>query len=282
MKQLCSYGCGKEAKFQQKNGRFCCSKNQNSCESVKNRIRLSNKTSVYAKRIDNANKIIMCSFGCGKPANFYFNNGSYCCERLSCMCLEIRKKNSLTLKNRITWNKNLKNCFSEQTRIKISIGNKGKVRSEENRKQMSKRFKGSIGQYVRSFPRDPEKMKEMSKKTRDRLINGQSKKMLSCRKPETFERYRKEMLDGKASNMNKFITKETRERKKQWMLNGGSSYILSFVQNPSKPQVELYNRIKIIYPSAVLNYPLYELNYSLDIAIPELKIWFESDGSYWH
>ena len=144
MKQLCSYGCGKEAKFQQKNGRFCCSKNQNSCESVKNRIRLSNKTSVYAKRIDNANKIIMCSFGCGKPANFYFNNGSYCCERLSCMCLEIRKKNSLKLKNRITWNKNLKNCFSEQTRIKISIGNKGKVRSEENRKQMSKRFKGIL------------------------------------------------------------------------------------------------------------------------------------------
>jgi len=78
-----------------------------------------------------------------------------------------------------------------------------------------------------------------------------------------------------------FIDKVTPGRRKH-MLDGGAAYCNSFIQNPSKPQVELYNRIKEIYPAAILNYPCYELNYSLDIAIPELKLWFESDGSYWH
>jgi len=64
------------------------------------------------------------------------------------------------------------------------------------------------------------------------------------------------------------------------MLNGQSAYLNSFIKNPSKPQVELFNLIKEIYPTAILNYPI--MNYSIDIVIPELKIAFEYDGSYWH
>lgn len=67
---------------------------------------------------------------------------------------------------------------------------------------------------------------------------------------------------------------------KEIMKNGQAGYMNSFVQNPSKPQIELFNLTKEIYPSAILNYPV--LNYSLDIIIPELKIAFEYDGSYWH
>ena len=95
------------------------------------------------------------------------------------------------------------------------------------------------------------------------------------------------MLNGGSDYLNSFprdpekLKKETK-RKQQWMVNGGSAYILSFVKNPSKPQVELYNRVKELYQSAELNFPCFELNYSLDVAIPDLKIWFESDGSYWH
>lgn len=68
------------------------------------------------------------------------------------------------------------------------------------------------------------------------------------------------------------------------MKNGKAVYMNTFISNPSAPQVELYNKIKSIYPSAILNYPCYMENksYSLDVAIPELKIWFESDGTYWH
>jgi hypothetical protein len=43
-----------------------------------------------------------------------------------------------------------------------------------------------------------------------------------------------------------------------------------FIKNPSKPQVQLYEKVKLLYSSAVLNYPC--LNYSIDIAIPELKV----------
>jgi len=34
----CYYGCGKEAKFQFKNGKWCCSKNVSSCSFIKNKI----------------------------------------------------------------------------------------------------------------------------------------------------------------------------------------------------------------------------------------------------
>ena len=69
---------------------------------------------------------------------------------------------------------------------------------------------------------------------------------------------------------------------KDWMGKNGASYVSSFVKNPSKPQVELYNRVKELYPTAEINYPIRKINKCLDVAIPNLKIWFESDGSYWH
>jgi hypothetical protein len=61
---------------------------------------------------------------------------------------------------------------------------------------------------------------------------------------------------------------------------GYSAYANSCVKNPSKPQVELFNLTKSIYDDAVLNYSC--LNYSIDIAIPSLKVGIEYDGSYWH
>jgi hypothetical protein len=67
---------------------------------------------------------------------------------------------------------------------------------------------------------------------------------------------------------------EQRER----MRNGGGAYIASFCKNPSKDQVQLYEKVKVFYPSAILNYPY--LNYSIDIAITELKIAIEFDGYY--
>ncbi len=67
---------------------------------------------------------------------------------------------------------------------------------------------------------------------------------------------------------------------KERMLGGGASYANSFVKDPSKPQTEVFRLVKQIFPSAEINYPF--LNKSLDVAIPELKIWFEYDGNYWH
>lgn len=64
------------------------------------------------------------------------------------------------------------------------------------------------------------------------------------------------------------------------MKNGFSSYANSFNTSPSKPQVELFNLIKQLYPTCIMNYPFF--NYSLDIAIPEYRIVIEYDSSYWH
>lgn len=41
-KILCDYGCGQEAKFKFKNGKWCCSKSQNSCPKIKQKNGLSN------------------------------------------------------------------------------------------------------------------------------------------------------------------------------------------------------------------------------------------------
>ena len=36
--KLCDYGCGQEAHFQLKNGKWCCSKHWNSCPQLKKKI----------------------------------------------------------------------------------------------------------------------------------------------------------------------------------------------------------------------------------------------------
>ena len=66
------------------------------------------------------------------------------------------------------------------------------------------------------------------------------------------------------------------------MLNGFASHVYSFNKNPSKPQVKTFELIKSVFADAVLNFPVYEVNRIIDIAIPSLKIAVEYDGSYWH
>ncbi len=75
-------------------------------------------------------------------------------------------------------------------------------------------------------------------------------------------------------------TKEFCKMHSERMLNGGAAYSLSFIKNPSKPQVELFDLVKLLYSSAILNYS--SLNRSIDIAIPDKNIAIEYDGSYWH
>ena len=64
------------------------------------------------------------------------------------------------------------------------------------------------------------------------------------------------------------------------MKNGGAAHALSFSKNPSKPQVELFKLVQGLCPYPVMNYPC--SNFSIDIAIPQLGIAIEYDGSYWH
>jgi hypothetical protein len=73
------------------------------------------------------------------------------------------------------------------------------------------------------------------------------------------------------------------ENQRKYMLDGGALKALMGNNNPSKPQIEFFNLVKECgYDTVIMNYPIYDLNILLDIAIPELKIDFEYDGSYWH
>jgi len=108
--KLCDYGCGREAKFQFKNEKWCCSKSLSSCDKIRKKNSESNKGK---KRVP--------------------------------LSEEHKRKISETLKGKSTWNKGIP-CF-EETKRKISKSLKGKKTgplSEETKKKMSEVHKGKI------------------------------------------------------------------------------------------------------------------------------------------
>ena len=233
--KLCEYGCGNIATHQFKNGKWCCCKNSNKCKGV--RIKSSLKKIGHFVSNETRNKM-------KKPKSE-----------------DHKKKIGLSRKGKNAWNKNLKNCFSEETLIKMKESHIGKKQSKEQCEKQRQFMLNGQATILKLIPRNPEKIKINGEKTRKRLLNGGAK------------------------HMNSFPVKGFKNHK-EWMINGGAVYLNSKISNPSKPQVELYNRIKELYSNAELNYPCYRGNgkksYSLDVAIPELKICFESDGSRWH
>jgi hypothetical protein len=57
------------------------------------------------------------------------------------------------------------------------------------------------------------------------------------------------------------------------------------VNKTSKPEIMLYNIVKLYYPSAQHKYKILsdkQYYWELDIAIPEIKLNLEYDGYYWH
>jgi len=71
---------------------------------------------------------------------------------------------------------------------------------------------------------------------------------------------------------------KAKKRRKEQVKNGQKGWLIA--PKISTPQLKLFKMVKEKYPTAVLEYPI--LDYCLDIAVPELKLCFEYDGSYWH
>ena len=87
---------------------------------------------------------MICSYGCGKEAKFFFKSGKGCCEKSPNSCEEKRKKDSEKKKGKfkgtpawlmpgykttlpiIPWNKGKKGIYSEEYRKKISDSLKGR------------------------------------------------------------------------------------------------------------------------------------------------------------
>ncbi len=99
--EKCIY-CNEEAKYQFKNGKWCCSPNMNNCEEIKklrrkssqyiwdNGLRVLKESRIYLK-LDGINK---CECGCGNTAKFVLKSKKICCSEYWSKCLATRKKNS--------------------------------------------------------------------------------------------------------------------------------------------------------------------------------------------
>ena len=83
----------------------------------------------------------------------------------------------------------------------------------------------------------------------------------------------------KGKTYEEILGPEVAERRKKELKKSGA-YGQSVTPRISAPQKELFKLVQQKYPTAVLEYPV--LDYCLDIAVPELKLCFEYDGSYWH
>jgi len=130
-------------------------------------------------------------------------------------------------------------------------------------------------------------VKEKSKKTSRRKYGVDSHmKLEESRKKIREKRTGMKFSEGHKKNLSKshegkkIHSNEEKEKRRQYMLEGGAAYANSFIQNPSYPQIKTFENTKELFFGAILNYQF--LNYSLDIAVPSIKLDIEHDGSYWH
>jgi 5-methylcytosine-specific restriction endonuclease McrA len=96
--QICEYGCGQEAKYQFKNGKWCCSKSTNSCfgnrQKKREQLKGISLSIEHKKKLSEAKK--------GKEPWNKGKTGVYSKESLKLMSKATKGKNI----GRIPWNKN--------------------------------------------------------------------------------------------------------------------------------------------------------------------------------
>jgi len=145
------------------------------------------------------------------------------------------------------------------------IGYASKVLEKKVRKSMTKIY--GVG--------NPMQNKKVSSK-----FNGDGNPM---RNPETAKKV-SNTLTGRPSPLKGKTYEEilgperATERLEELRISGALGQSLTpFI---SEPQKQLFEMVKEVYPTAVMEYPIF--GYCIDIAVPELKLAFEYDGSYWH
>jgi hypothetical protein len=281
--KLCNYGCGQEAKYQFKNDKWCCSENQNSCPEMKRKnsekLKGENNPNYGKKASDRTRKKISESH---KGRKVLFEDIVKLIKSEGYSILTTKNEYYLNLP-KISFKCPLGHKFNMRLDCFISMGQRcpecaRKRVTEYNRRRMIDGGAAILGNKLRT---PFKKVKSFVEKQGYILLSDQTEYKnqysylrFKCSEGHIF----KKRYDGFLAGYR--CRKCDNERRKQEMLNGKAAYLLSFVTNPSKPQVDLFNLTKSIYPSAVLNYP--SLNFSIDIAIPNLNIAIEYDGSYWH
>jgi len=238
---LCSYGCGKEAKHQLKNGKWCCSKSANSCEINKTK----NANGQIGRKHTELEKIkmsiSMMGKNKGKPSPMLGKHHSEdTIKKLRRNFTEEHKRNlSNAHKGKLGFKP------SNETKEKIRQRNIGKKRSQECKDKISKMNKGR------------KRSEEFKEKRRQIMLNGGSKYV---------------------SSFPKHLSQEGRESLRRKMLNGQSLKMIKAIKKISNEEIRLRNMVKELYSNCEFQYPV--LNYSLDVALLNEKIAIEYDGYY--
>jgi hypothetical protein len=143
--------------------------------------------------------------------------------------------------------------------------------------------------------KDPEVAKRRGEKLKGRKNPAHSERMKGENNPtkrkevkERIGKSNKGKLSGENNPSKRLVVRKrikeaairNSEMTRQRMLNGEAAIANAGIKNPSKLQMETYDLVKELYSNAILNYSC--LNYSIDVAIPDLKVAIEVDGSYWH
>lgn len=200
----------------------------------------------------------LCNYGCDQQSQYKLKNGKQCCSKSSSSCPEVRKRIKRALKNKKSqgWVNH-----TDETKQKMRDAALGKKRSK---KSIEKQFRSREG-YQHSV--------ETIQKIRSGNVGLK-------RNLHTREKIRLAVIKRHKDPNDYLNSKERRKSQSKFLKDGHAAHMNFFIQNPSKPQKELYFKILKLCPYAILNYPC--LNYSIDIAIPFLNIAMEYDGSYWH
>ena len=91
---ICEYGCGREALYQLKNGKWCCSSHCNKCP-IKRKKAKENRKLIPIETTE------LCSYGCGQIAKYKFKTGKLCCSESYNHCPVNRKKISKKSKGKL-------------------------------------------------------------------------------------------------------------------------------------------------------------------------------------
>ena len=132
---LCEYGCGQEAKYQFKNGKWCCSTNFKKCPNCKKKFSGKNHPFFGKKHSLDAIKKIKKSTKGYTPWN-KGKTGVYSEETLLLM--------SISRQGKSPWNKGKTGVYSEESLQKMSNSSKGFLVTKQTRKKMKNAHKNRV------------------------------------------------------------------------------------------------------------------------------------------
>lgn len=232
----------------------------------------------------------LCSFKSCDNKTRYLNFRSGYTKHCSTRCSTLNPKTQDKMKETTMENYGVEHALQSKEIFKKMQDNNFKKYGKKNISQIeeikNKAVETCIKKYGGPAPMCDPKIKKRVKDKKE-AINDKRKKTSIRKYGVEYPMVLKEIQDkARKTCIEKYgvdyitQTDKNREAQRQRMLKGQAAYCNKFIKNPSKPQVELYNLVKQLYSQTEINYQY--LNYSIDIAIPELMIAIEYDGYYWH